>query len=114
MLSGMCRLGFEDQSFVPDGEPMQEYWLTVSPAAKKRLVEVLGPDWIPDLDDFRATFFGTLRWSPDGCGHLGGSKSSARMDELISAQVVRHRPPTSEKKCESLRKRLRASRAAIK
>ena len=85
--------------------------LSVSPAATKRLGEMLGPDWMPDIDDFHATFRGTLRWTPYGCGHFGVFKSSARTDELISAQIVRPDPSTSEKKYNSLRERLRAGRA---
>lgn len=114
MLSGMCRLEFEDQFFFPDDEPTRQCWLAVEPAVRDRVGEMLGPDWYPDLDEFHATFWGTLCWTPDGCGHLGGSKSWASMDELISAQIVRHRPPSTEKKYGSLRKLLRAHRAATK
>lgn len=111
MLSGMCRLGFEDQFFFPDSEPTRQCWLEVEPAARTLLAEMLGPDWYPDLDEFHATFWGIVRWSPGGCGHLGGSTSYARMDELISARIL-PRPTFSAQRTipGGIRGRLRAAR----
>lgn len=111
MLSGMCRLGFEDQFFFPDNEPTRQCWLEAEPAIWTLLSEMLGPDWYPDLDQFHATFWGVIRCAPGGCGHLRGSTSFARMDELISATILR-RPTSSAGRTApgGIRQRLKAAR----
>lgn len=111
LLSGLCRLSFEGQSFVPDGEPTRECWLEVSEAADRRLTDMLGPDWNREFDKFHAEFWGLMRWTPAGSGHFNMSKSFARLDELVSARIIPPPPSPPQKKYNSIQARLEAGRS---
>ena len=109
LLSGVCHLAFEGQTFVPDGEPGRQCWLEVSEAARVPLSQKLGPDWRPEFDEFHAEVWGVMYWTPRGCGHLRMSKSFARMDELVSARFLRAATP-SRTTYKSIQARLEAAR----
>ena len=115
LLSGTCRLEFEGQRFVPDGEPGRQCWLEVSEAARAPLSQKLGRNWRPEFDEFHAEFWGVMYWTPRVCGHFRMSESFARMDELVSARIRPHpaRPP-SRKKCKNLTDVLTAGRASTR
>ena len=108
LLSGVCRLAFEGQTFVPDGELGRQCWLEVSEAARAPLSQMLGPDWRPEFDEFHAKFWGVMYWTPGGCGHFNMSKSFARMEELVSARIIPPPPSPPRKKHNGIRARLEA------
>ena len=111
LLSGVCQLAFEGQTFVPDGEPTRRCWLEVSEAARVPLAKTLGPDWMPEFDEFHAEFWGTICWSSTGFGHyghLGMFEGRADMDELVSARIIPPPPSPPRKKHNGIRARLEA------
>ena len=112
LLSGWCRLGFESQFFVPDGELTRQCWLEVSETARGPLWEMLGADWNPTFDDFHAEFWGTISWSTGWHEHFGLCDGRADMDKLISARIIPPPPSPPRKKYNSILEALQAGRAA--
>lgn len=93
LLKGTCSLIFEGQSFVADGPTGKEYWLELLDEMREHLMELLTPlGWRHETESFEAEFYGTLRWTGHGYGHLGVFGGIAEVEEIVSVRFKPNAP----------------------
>lgn len=89
LLKGTCSLVFEGRSFIPDDDRGKEYWLKLSEEMRGHLIELLSSlGWQHEVERFEAEFFGTLRWTGHGFGHLGVFGGIACVQELVAVHFT--------------------------